>query len=88
MGLEGTIEAVNVGAAVNIGFSNNAGFKGKSVYGDVHFGMGGVEECFFYLCSEGWGADCRERDVVDKGDLPAGFRCRGKDIDGTGKGTG
>ena len=71
VGLEGTIEAVDIGAAVDIGFSDNAGFKGEDVYGDIHLGMGGVEECFFYLCSEGWGADGREWDVVDEGDLPA-----------------
>ena len=88
MGLERTIEAVDIRAAVDIGFSDNAGFKGENVYGDVHLGMGGVEERFFHLCPESWGADGRERDVVDKGDLPTRFRGRGEDINGTGEGTG
>ena len=88
VGLEGSIKPVNIGTAVDVGFSHNAGFKGESVYANVHLRMGGVEECFFHLRSEGWGADGREWDMVDKCDLPSRFRGRGEDIDGTGKGTG
>jgi len=87
VGPEGSIKPVNIRTAVEVGFSHNAGFKGESVYGNVHLRMGSVEECFFYLCSEGWGADCRERDVVDKGNLPSRSRGRGEDIDGTSKST-
>ena len=53
MGLERAVEPINVGTAIQVRFSHDTRIKGEGIQGDVHLGMSGVEECLFYLCSEG-----------------------------------
>lgn len=87
MGVERTVEPVNVGTAVHVGFSHDTRIKGEDIQGDVHLGMGGVEECLFYLCSEGRSVDSREWDVVNKRNPLSRFRDGSENIDSTGEGT-